>query len=373
MATYNVHAGHCPSGQGASGAVGFLNESNEARAVKNHLIAALKSGGDTVYDCTDDTNCSVRENLKRIVSKCNAHSVNKDISIHLNAGKGTGVEVWIRNTSLQSVAAKICANVSESLGIANRGVKQTSNLYVLNHTTAPALLVECCFVDNENDYSKWNAQNCANAIFSALTGKTAASPATWIKDSIGWWYRNADGSYPSNGWTKINGEWYYFNAKGYALANQWLYDNNKWYYLNKDCKMVTGWLKDGAHWFYMGKDGAMLDGWQKVDNKWYYLDEDGEHDPHGAMVTGKVKIDGHTYILKDAGDMITGWYKDNDDWYYFNKDNNCQPIGSMMYNHWVDDKYFVKEDGKMASNESIKIGDQIYTFNTDGSLMGTTN
>ena len=39
MATYNVHAGHCPQDQGAYGAVGILQESVEDRIVKNDEIA----------------------------------------------------------------------------------------------------------------------------------------------------------------------------------------------------------------------------------------------------------------------------------------------------------------------------------------------
>ena len=48
--TYNVHAGHCPQGQGASGAVGILQESVEDRAVKNEVIRLLRAEGHTVYD-----------------------------------------------------------------------------------------------------------------------------------------------------------------------------------------------------------------------------------------------------------------------------------------------------------------------------------
>ena len=54
MSTYNIHAGHCPQGQGASGAVGILQESVEDRKVKNRVISALKGAGHTVYDCTCD-------------------------------------------------------------------------------------------------------------------------------------------------------------------------------------------------------------------------------------------------------------------------------------------------------------------------------
>lgn len=177
MGTYNVHAGHCPQGQGASGAVGFLQESVENRKVKDRVITALENAGHTVYDCTDDTNCTANQNLQRIVTKCNAHGVDLDVSIHLNAGGGTGVEVWCYDSKTTDIAAKISENVSNALGIRNRGVKYSQGLYVLKNTKSPALLVECCFVDAQNDADKWDANKCGDAIASAIIGKTVQEPA----------------------------------------------------------------------------------------------------------------------------------------------------------------------------------------------------
>lgn len=174
MGKYNVHAGHCPQGKGAYGAVGLLQESVENRKVKNRLIQNMKNGGHTVYDCTDDTNCSESQNLQRIVAKCNAHSVDLDISIHLNAGGGTGVEVWIYSDKVKAQAEKICAEVSKALGIANRGVKYSQSLYVLKHTASPAVLVECCFVDNQTDHDRWDANKCADAIYKGITGENVS-------------------------------------------------------------------------------------------------------------------------------------------------------------------------------------------------------
>lgn len=171
MGIYNVHAGHCPQGQGTSGAVGFLQESVEDRKVKNRVITALKGAGHTVYDCTDDTNCTANQNLQRIVAKCNAHSVDLDVSIHLNAGGGTGVEVWCYDSKTADIAAKIAGNVSNALGIRNRGVKYSQGLYVLRNTKSPALLVECCFVDSQNDADKWDTDKCGDGIASAIIGQ----------------------------------------------------------------------------------------------------------------------------------------------------------------------------------------------------------
>ena len=172
MGTYNVHAGHCPQGKGASGAVGLLQESVEDRKVKNRVISALKNAGHTVYDCTCEENTTKSGCLKKIVAKCNAHKVDLDVSIHLNAGGGSGVEVWCYDNKTAAIASQICVNVSNALGIPNRGVKYSKGLYVLKHTKSPSLLVECCFVDNQNDYNKWNADKCGDAIASAIVGKT---------------------------------------------------------------------------------------------------------------------------------------------------------------------------------------------------------
>ena len=73
MGIYNVHAGHCPQGQGASGAVGVLQESVEDRLVKDEVIRLLREQGHTVYDCTCDLAVTASECLKEIVKKCNQY------------------------------------------------------------------------------------------------------------------------------------------------------------------------------------------------------------------------------------------------------------------------------------------------------------
>ena len=90
----NVHAGHNPDGKIACGAVGLIKESTEARKVKKELIKLLREKGHTVYDCTCQNGTSQTDVLKRIVTKCNKHKVDLDISIHFNSGvadkKGNG-------------------------------------------------------------------------------------------------------------------------------------------------------------------------------------------------------------------------------------------------------------------------------------------
>lgn len=174
MAKYNVHGGHNAK---VPGAAKYLNELTEDRKVKNKVIALLRAQGHTVYDCTDDAGTTQPKNLANIVSKCNKHSVSLDISIHLNAGGGTGVEVYYYPSSStgKTKAKAVSSKVAKVLGLRNRGSKASSSLYVLKRTKAPAILVECCFVDSATDKKKWNADKCAQAIVEAVTGKAVTS------------------------------------------------------------------------------------------------------------------------------------------------------------------------------------------------------
>lgn len=183
MAMYNVHAGHSLKCRGVSD---LLDEVTENRKVKNKLIELLRANGDTVYDCTDDYSTTQSANLSSIVSKCNAHNVDLDISIHLNSarndrvgdGKCGGVEVYGYDDGIYGVAYKIAENIANTLVIGFHGspVKYNKELYVLKKTNAKAILIECCFVDDKDDVSRWDSTKCAMAIASALGCKTNVQP-----------------------------------------------------------------------------------------------------------------------------------------------------------------------------------------------------
>ena len=178
---YNVHAGHSLKCRGASA---LLDEVNEDRKVKNAVITYLRQQGHTVYDCTDDVSSTQNDNLSAIVRMCNAHTVDLDISIHLNSGRGDlkgdnrtgGVEVLGFNNAVADIGNRICMEISNELGITNRGFKLNPSLYVLSNTKAPALLIECCFVDDADDAKRWDADKCARAIVKGITGIPVAPP-----------------------------------------------------------------------------------------------------------------------------------------------------------------------------------------------------
>ena len=102
----------------------------------------------------------------------------------------------------------------------------------------------------------------------------------WKKNSKGWWYEHADGSYTRNNWEQIDDKWYHFDKNGY-MQTGWIYVGNKWYYLKDDGVMATGWISDKGKWYYLNDSGAMMTGWIQDKGKWYYLGRDG------AMFVGK--------------------------------------------------------------------------------------
>lgn len=178
----NIHAGHNPDGKVACGASGFVKESTEAREIVDLLIAKLRTLGNTVYNCTVNDGTSQNDVLKKIVAKCNAHPVDLDVSVHLNAattdsgdGKTKGVEVLVYNENSEALdfARKVAEAIS-ALGFTNRGVKTRPNLYVLKNTNSPAMLIECFFCDDNDDvaiYRRIGAEGIATAIVAGVIGK----------------------------------------------------------------------------------------------------------------------------------------------------------------------------------------------------------
>ncbi len=203
----------------------------------------------------------------------------------------------------------------------------------------------------------------------------------WVKDEKGWWYRYADGSFPKDQWLKLAGEWYYFDSYGYAIQNAWRWIKGVCYHFNDSCKMSRGFIKDGVYWYYLNKtagakpEGAMLTGWINEGGTWYFMRKQNDGKPLGSMVTGFFEDGGYTYYCRPEkegmnaeGSMVKGWALIEGVWYYFNEDKNCQPIGSMMRNHWQGN-YYLKDDGKMASGETLKIGGKTYKFDGKGLLI----
>ena len=169
-----IDKGHTVQNGGVCGACGLLKESVENRLVGNKVIGKLRALGHTVIDCSCDSASDVNEQLAAIVNKANSQRLDLFLSLHLNAGGGTGAEVYTTNTSgAKQEAKKLIDTYCNRTGFRNRGHK-FSELYVLRHTNAPAMLLEMCFVDTESDFKRWNnlgVETIANIIVEGITGQ----------------------------------------------------------------------------------------------------------------------------------------------------------------------------------------------------------
>ncbi|WP_279155375.1 N-acetylmuramoyl-L-alanine amidase [Thomasclavelia cocleata] len=166
-----INCGHTLEGPG-SGAKGILNESIETRNVGERLIRLLKNNGHEVINCTVDKANSQMEYLKKTVELANREDVDYFISIHFNAGGGKGIEVYTYKGKILQPALNICKDI-ELLGFNNRGIKEGSNLYVINKTKAKSILVEVCFVDSDdaNRYLVLGPSRIAEAIYQGISNE----------------------------------------------------------------------------------------------------------------------------------------------------------------------------------------------------------
>lgn len=156
---------------GAQGCLG--REEERTREIGALVMNKLKALNHTVINCTVDNANSVTESLQARVNKANSNNADIFVSIHLNAFNcnAHGTEVYISphaSRKSKEIGQKVVRELAQ-LGFVNRGVN-TNNLYVCNHTTMPAILVECCFVDSKIDKKLYNADKIANAIVKGLVG-----------------------------------------------------------------------------------------------------------------------------------------------------------------------------------------------------------
>lgn len=163
-----------------SGAVGIRKEDDLNRLVGNELISKLRGRGIKVVNCTPSTAKSLNDSLYQRVITANNCGATLFVSIHHNACPGGyGAEVLcIKNNYQGGLSTKVgqaILNELASIGLKNRGVKDRRDLYVINNTSMPALIVECAFVDSSLDMANYNPEKSAAAIYKGICTALAIS------------------------------------------------------------------------------------------------------------------------------------------------------------------------------------------------------
>lgn len=141
-----INAGHTKF-EGGTGAVGLLNESTETRKIAYEVLKQLV---DTDHEAIPAIYDKSPSNLKEAVNLSNDNLADLFVSIHLNAGGGHGTEIYTWKGNQTKRARNVLENLS-AIGFKDRGIKDGSKLYVIKNTKCEAMLIEVCFVDNEND------------------------------------------------------------------------------------------------------------------------------------------------------------------------------------------------------------------------------
>ena len=175
-----ISAGHGLHVPGAVGPEPYgLDEVKEARRVVPEVAERLRKFGHTVVEFYENEAKTQSDNLENIVAFHNSQTRNLDVSIHFNAyiptDGGRGTEVLY--VSQEALAAKVAAAIAEAGGLINRGAHKRSDLYFLNMTNEPSILIETCFVDAEADVEQYdkNFEAICQAIADVAGPVTAAT------------------------------------------------------------------------------------------------------------------------------------------------------------------------------------------------------
>ena len=148
-----ISAGHGGSDSGAVGN-GFKEKDlnlSIALACGNYLKSrGVEVQMSRVKDENDDLNQEARES--------NAFGPDLAVSIHNNAGGGDGVEAWysivggLGKTCAENILAEVVKIGQNSRGAKTRRGSNGRDYYgFIRQTKAPAVIVECAFIDNATD------------------------------------------------------------------------------------------------------------------------------------------------------------------------------------------------------------------------------
>jgi N-acetylmuramoyl-L-alanine amidase len=153
-----LDAGHGGRDPGAVG--NGLREKDLTLTIVRHIGRLLSEyeGVEVHYTRTDDRFLELSERAE-IANKLKADYF---ISVHINAGGGTGFESFIYNGNVSNATVAyqnvIHAEIMKAIGnVRDRG-KKRANYAVLRQTNMPALLTENLFIDNAGDAAKLKSE-----------------------------------------------------------------------------------------------------------------------------------------------------------------------------------------------------------------------
>lgn len=191
------------------------------------------------------------------------------------------------------------------------------------------------------------------------------------------YYLDVSGKYVRDQWKEIDGKWYHFRKYGEMDTSKWIGS----YYVKSDGAMAASELVYDPTYnssFYFDENGKYLNKqWKEIDGDWYYFKDGGYIAKNewvgsyfikgnGRMAKNEMQYDqstGSSYYFKEDGTFAKNyWAKVGGYWYYF-KGN-----GKVARKEWIENKYYVLDNGKMATGTHI-IDHYQYVFDGSGNIL----
>lgn len=195
-----VSAGHTLTGKG-TGAVGFINESQENRVLAKYIVNYLKKlGHEADYHEVNSGSDYINQQAK----KANEKKYDVVVQIHFNSSDNAtanGTEVIYRSSKGKVFAQRVQDKLKAEFK--DRKIKHDINdlkkdLGWLRLTNDPAILIETCFVSNKADTDKYtsNREKIAKLIAEGITDQTVTNTTNTTSDTYKF-YKVCLGAYKS--------------------------------------------------------------------------------------------------------------------------------------------------------------------------------
>ena len=132
--------------------------------------------------------------LSEEIRECNAYAPDLAVSIHNNAGGGDGAEVFHHHgggkgkTLAENILAEIVKVGQNSRGAKVRKNSQGKDYYgFIRETSAPAVIVECAFVDNASDLEILATEGKRKSMGEAIAKGILKTLGVAIQGERGYW------------------------------------------------------------------------------------------------------------------------------------------------------------------------------------------
>jgi hypothetical protein len=172
-----ISAGHSAKCRGASD---ILDEFDENCRVATRVAEMLNGAGHQAALFIDTKSTTQDANLNAIVNWHNAQTRELDVSVHFNCYEHTSKPMGTECLYItqQELADDMATAIARASGLIDRGPKKRTDLFFLNNSEEPAILIETCFVDSSADVQIYQEhfEDICRAIAETIAGEEAVAP-----------------------------------------------------------------------------------------------------------------------------------------------------------------------------------------------------